>query len=296
MSDTATKQNPAMTALVFGGKAAAAALGGFVATKTIPPLFWFGLRKINPKIQIPLRNHTPTHRTIGKTVLTAGIITRNPILIGIGGGMYISNVDNAVLRKRKWLTAKEEHPDALNMIRYTIPDFFPWQVQYEMLGDILTEIVTKPTWNETQRKFIPPGREHPAVIDQARQIVRDNNLDGHDKIAVLRAIQAWVQDNINYVYDPRWLDVFAHPYITLKKRVEDCDGHALLVVSLGEALGIPMAFVLIGQRRKDHYNHILSAGIVDRKLVPIETIPIQGNKAPFGWMPTHLHKKVILMP
>jgi len=295
-AEAQAKENPFHSKLVFGGKLAGSALGGYIAMKVLPPFFWFIARKFHPSIRIPIRAHSPTNKEFGRVVLMAGVLTRNPYVIGSGAGMFFSNTDNGKLRKQQWTASKNEKPKELNMIRYSIPDYLPWSIKYAMLGDILLELIIKPTWNEEKKKYIPPGREHPDIINKAREIAKMNNLDGHDKIAVLRAIQAWVQDNINYVYDPRWLDVFSHPYITLKKGIEDCDGHALLVAALGEALGIPMALALVGQLSKDHFNHIMAAGLIDGKLVPIETIPIQGKKAEFGWIAPHLHKKVIPIP
>ncbi len=165
-----------------------------------------------------------------------------------------------------------------------------------MLVDILVEIITKPTWNARKKIWIPPAREHPEVIAIAREIAHKNVLDGHDKVSVIKAVQTWVQNNIKYVYDPRWLDTFAHPYITLKQRVEDCDGQSLVVCALLEALGIPTVLVLLGQKDNVNYNHILCAAIVDQKLIPVETIPIGGKKAPYGYVSPHIHKKVIPIP
>jgi hypothetical protein len=78
--------------------------------------------------------------------------------------------------------------------------------------------------------------------------------------------------------------------------VEDCDGQALLTASLCEALGIPMVLILIGQRDNDHYNHILSGAVIDRQIIPLETIPILGQKMKMGWMPPNIHKKIIPIP
>lgn len=288
--------HPVKKAAIMTGKMAIGGLLGFGVAKIIPPLFWLGVRKLNPHAQLPVRKYTPRHKTIGQGLMVAGGLSGNPYLMGVGGGLIASDSDNSVLRKQEWIKNKDQKPTELNMYRYNVPDWMPWAAKYEILADILKELVTKPTYNAQKEIWIPPGREHPDVLNKAREIAHNNNLDGHNKIEVLKAIQKWVQNNINYVYDPRWLDTFAHPYITLKKKAEDCDGQALLSASLGEALGLPMALILIGQKDDKQYNHILSAGIVDKRLIPIETIPIAGKKAAFGFMPPYIHKKVIPLP
>lgn len=288
--------HPVRSALILAGRGALGGLGGWVGAKTIPPLMWMGVRKLNPYIQVPIRKYSPRRSRIGQGLMLAGGLMGIPEVVGIGGGLIASDNDNSVLMKKKWVDHKDAHPSELNMIRYEIPNWLPSKARYNMLGSILIELLTKPTWNQTKNAWIPAAREHPDIINKAREIAQENVLDGHNKLAVLRAIQVYMQDDIKYVYDPRWLDTFAHPYITLKKKVEDCDGQALLSAALGEALGIPMALVLLGQKDEKNYNHILSAGIVGKKLVYIETIPIGGHKAPFGYVSPHIHKKVIPLP
>lgn len=293
------------TTAITGGKIVGGGMIGYAAAKVIPPLFWFGMHMMNPDIQVPVRKFTPRHKSIGQGLMVVGALTKNPVLSGIGGGMVVADNDDSVLRKSEWSKSKQAEPQSINIIRYNIPSWLPMSLQYKMLGTILTEIVTKPTWNAQKKEWIPPGREHPDVIAKAREIFTQSCLDGHDKYATVRAIQQWVQNNIKYTYDPRWMDVFAHPYLTLKSKTEDCDGQALLTASLLEALGIPMVLILIGQNNQDTYNHILSAAVIDRKLVPVETIPIpvpgavsntQRMPAVFGYMPPHIHKLVIPLP
>lgn len=412
--------------LAFGGKVAVAALGGYAAVRVVPPLFWLAARKLPPKIQVPLRRLSPRHERIGQGLLVAGGLSQNPYLLGIGGGMVASDVGDAVLRKREWIQDRGPEPGRLNFVRYNIPSWLPNHLKYDMIVDILSEIVTKPTWNEEQKVWIPPGREHPDVLAVAREIAQSASVDGHNKEAILRAVQSWVQQNIKYVYDPRWLDTYVHPYLVLRQKVGDClphdtlllmsdytlrplidvevgesiigrdgnstritnkwhkgwkktlrvklnndttlrvtadhrvllengtekkagelvvgdillsfprlpcirrekrpgpicvigvcegsvekvldiettshsiylpetdvvvhncDCQAMLTASLAEALGIPMSFVLVSQREKGEFTHVLSAGVIDGKLCPVETIyPLS-----FGQMPENVDTRV----
>jgi hypothetical protein len=292
---TEAESNPVRMLAVAGGKALLGGAIGFGAASFLSPLFWYGVRKVNPRIQVPIRRFMPRHASIGRSLMVAGIMSRSPLIAGIGGGMVASNTDTSTLRKEQMVKQHAEFPDRLNIVRYNIPDWLPWRIRYDMLGDILVEIITKPTWNAEKKTWIPPGREHPDIMAVAREIVVSNRLDGHDKMAVLNAIQTWVKSNITYVYDPRWLDFFQHPYITLQKRAEDCDGQALLVASLGEAVGIPMVLILVGQKDPTQFNHVLAGGVVNGKIHSMETI-LKNVDTPLGWMPPHIHTKIIRIP
>lgn len=285
--------HPVKKYAIIGGKVVAGGIMGWIAAKTLPPLFWLCVKKLNPYAQIKFRKYTPRHTKMGQAVLFAGGLTQNPILMGLGGGLIASDSDNSILRKQEWTHNKAKAPQEFNITRYDVPSWLPSGIRWNIVGDMLAELVTRPTYNAQKKEWIPPGREHPDILKIAREIARDNVLDGHNKLDVLKAIQKWVQDNITYVFDPRWLDTFSHPYITLKKKAEDCDGQALLTASLGEALGIPMVLILIGQKDDKNFNHIMSAGIVDKQIVPIETIPIGGQRAKFGYIAPHIHKKII---
>lgn len=84
------------------------------------------------------------------------------------------------------------------------------------------------------------------------------------------ALFNWVRDNIRYTRDPHGMELIECPYLILERKAGDCDGHAILLASLAQAVGIPARFktvltdldksesekyVMIGEL-PNRYNHI----------------------------------------
>ncbi len=72
------------------------------------------------------------------------------------------------------------------------------------------------------------------------------------------AIADWVQKRILYVNELP--ETFSTPIRTLLNRYEDCDGHAVLVATLCEAIGIPTQLVLL--EWAGGYRHIFPRALV----------------------------------
>lgn len=60
------------------------------------------------------------------------------------------------------------------------------------------------------------------------------------------AILKWVQQNITYLNEPN--ELIQSPAYTLRVRVGDCDDMAILICTMAEAINLPWAFVLAGQK------------------------------------------------
>jgi hypothetical protein len=227
--------------------------------------------------------------------MSVGLFTGNPLMLGTGAGLVIADAINLATKDKRmakeWNRGIKGMP-SISMARYDIPEFYPNAWKYKIVADKLREIVTMDTWNDARQCWIPAGREHPAVIVTGRRIIKDYGLDGHDRVAVLGAIQDWIQKNISYSFDPRFLDTLFHPALTLVSGVGDCDCQSLLAASLGEALGVEMKLRLIGQHKDapSRYNHIFSLGLVDGREYPIETI-FKG--VPMGWVAPHISEMTI---
>lgn len=270
----------------FLAKAGLAAVAGYAIAEVATPVFYTLVDRMQPKWREGVRKYAPHHYQIGEIVGITGILTRNPYIVGTGLGIVASDVKDFVRSEQRIPQAMF---NGVNIDKYEIPNILPTSIKYGLVAKKFREIVTEKTYNQQLNVWIPPGRHHPDVITQARNIVVENDLDGHDKIAVLKAIQEWVQTNIHYVYDPRGLDTFYHPYRTLEVKAGDCDDQALLVASMGEALGIPMALELIAHKNPNVYTHVYASGIVNGKLFPLETIyPVE-----FGYRPKFIRRLLI---
>lgn len=95
-----------------------------------------------------------------------------------------------------------------------------------------------------------------------------------------RAIQAWVQKNIEYRRDPTDLELVQTPQVTLQLRAGDCDDQSVLTAALLQSTGHPSQFIAIGLNGSP-LSHVLVQTLIGQKWVSVETI----LPRPFGWMP-----------
>jgi transglutaminase-like putative cysteine protease len=134
-----------------------------------------------------------------------------------------------------------------------------------------------------------------ATLRTMRQIVRDAVRDPKQQIretalSILRgvnsfseqarAIQQWVQRNIEYRRDPPDVELVQTPQVTLQLRAGDCDDQAVLVASLLQATGHPTQFIAIGLDGAP-LTHVLTQTLIGTSWVAVETI----EPRPLGWMP-----------
>ena len=270
-------------------------IGTLVGELAVPVIYRVA-RHLPHRMRTAVHRYSPhKNKSVGVSAMTVGIFTGNPLMLGAGAGLVLSDAIKLAGQDRRmakeWNRGIKGMP-GISMTRYNLSEFLPDAWKYRQIGEILRALVTTDTWNNVRQCWIPGGREHPAIIITARKIIKEYGLDGHDRVAVLGAIQDWIQKNISYSYDSRFLDTFFHPSLTLLTTVGDCDCQSVLAASLGEALGVEMKLRLIGQDKDSptRYNHIFSLGIVDGKEYPIETI-FKG--VPMGWVAPHVSEMTI---
>jgi len=274
-------------------------LGIAIGEMAVPAVFKVA-KYLPRRLRMAVHRYSPSHnKGMGVSAMSIGIFTGNPLMIGAGAGLVLTDAVHLANRDKRMM--KEANRaiagmPAISIARYNIPEWYPDSLKYSIISDKLREIVVDDTWNAARQVWVPSGREHPATFVVGRKIMSENGLDGHDKTAVLAAIQAWIKDNIKYSYDSRFLDQFVHPYLTLLLGAGDCDDQTLLACSLGEALGIEMRGKLISQYSDSptRMNHIYSMGNVGTpsapKWIPIETI---FKWAPMGWEPNHVNSMTV---
>jgi transglutaminase-like putative cysteine protease len=137
-----------------------------------------------------------------------------------------------------------------------------------------------------------------ATMRAMRQLVRDAVRDPNQKIresalAILRgvnsfaeqarAIQQWVQHNIEYRRDPPDLELVQTPQVTLQWRAGDCDDQSTLVAALLQSTGHPTQFIAIGMEGQP-LSHVLTQTLIGTSWVAVETI----QPRPMGWMPKNI--------
>jgi transglutaminase-like putative cysteine protease len=134
-----------------------------------------------------------------------------------------------------------------------------------------------------------------ATMRAMRSLVRDAIRDPQQKvresaITILRgvntfsdqarAIQQWVQSNIEYRRDPPDVELVQTPQVTLQLRAGDCDDQAVLTAALLQATGHPAQFIAVGLNGQP-LSHVLAQTLIGTSWVSVETI----EKRPLGWMP-----------
>jgi transglutaminase-like putative cysteine protease len=94
------------------------------------------------------------------------------------------------------------------------------------------------------------------------------------------AIQAWVQQHIEYRRDPPDVELVQTPQVTLQLRAGDCDDHSTLTAALLQATGHPTQFIALGFRGGP-LSHVLTQTLIGTKWISVETI----EPRPMGWTP-----------
>ena len=99
-----------------------------------------------------------------------------------------------------------------------------------------------------------------------------SDVPGHKNwTSQIKAIHAWVRDNIQYVRDIRGVETLATPIKTLEFRAGDCDDQAVLLASLLEAIGHPTRFVAMKQSTFGGYVHVYTETKIGNRWYPLET-------------------------
>ena len=84
-------------------------------------------------------------------------------------------------------------------------------------------------------------------------------VPGHKNwVGQIKALHAWVRDNVKYVKDVRGVETLATPIKTLQTRQGDCDDQSVLLASLLESIGHPTRFVAIGASRQGPFQHVFA--------------------------------------
>lgn len=143
-----------------------------------------------------------------------------------------------------------------------------------------------------------------ATMRAMRQLVRDAIRDPGQQIresaisilrgvnsfaAQARALQVWVQNNVEYRRDPPDVELVQTPQVTLQLRAGDCDDQSVLIASLLQATGHPAQFIAVGLQGQP-MSHVMVQTLIGTQWVAVETI----QPRPMGWMPASITSHYIL--
>jgi transglutaminase-like putative cysteine protease len=116
--------------------------------------------------------------------------------------------------------------------------------RWRLNGD--NDAVTQQTI-ELMAKLAVEASRDPAMIDHARQLVRDLPNKAYDLEA--ERVFDHVKRTVRYVHDPAGMETLSDPrWLLWVFGSGDCDDHATLVAALGMALGMGAAFRTVATR------------------------------------------------
>lgn len=105
-----------------------------------------------------------------------------------------------------------------------------------------------------------------------------------DYAGELRAIQAWVKNNIRYTRDPVTTETLKIPHALLESPYGDCDDQATLVAALAMSIGFPARFVAIGVNEPGTFDHVYAEVKLGTVWVSVETT----EPVDVGWQPENV--------
>ena len=104
------------------------------------------------------------------------------------------------------------------------------------------------------RDMVNENKTNPEIINAAATALF-HSIE-RDEIAEARAIYAMVRGWIRYVRDVYGVETIAEPWLTLRRRVGDCDDQSALLASLYESVGFPTRFVMAAYNTPGMFEHI----------------------------------------
>lgn len=131
------------------------------------------------------------------------------------------------------------------------------------------------------RDAVNQDKTNPIIINAA--VTATFHAAKRDRIDEATAIFDMVRRWVRYVPDVLGIETFAPPWLTLQRRVGDCDDQAALLAALYESVGFPTRFVMAAYRDPNVYEHIyLDVFINDQWFAVDPTESFSFGEAPPG--------------
>lgn len=130
-------------------------------------------------------------------------------------------------------------------------------------------------------QFVQAGKRSPFVRQIALQLT--GHLQQKDFLSEVKALHAYVRDQIRYVRDVSDVETLQTADRTIQNRAGDCDDKSILLASLLETLSHPTRFVAVGFSRPGQCEHVYiqtRAGGSGPWISAETTEPV-----PLGWNP-----------
>lgn len=129
------------------------------------------------------------------------------------------------------------------------------------------------------RRMIEQGRRDVGVRKLAEQIIHNNRVREYNYVGELIALHSWVRSRIRYTKDPVDVEYIQTPRETLSSGVGDCDDFTVLLGSLAESIGHPVAIKVVSRNRNRNFHHVYPIADVGGKQIGLDaSMPF-----PFGY-------------
>lgn len=130
------------------------------------------------------------------------------------------------------------------------------------------------------------GKKSLPIRMKAVDIVK--NLREKDNMGEVKAVHAWVRDNIRYIKDVNGVELLHTPEKMLEIRQGDCDDKSMLLAALCESIGYPTRFVAISVT-PSKYCHVFAEVKLGSNWLGAETT----ENVQLGWQPKAYEKLII---
>ena len=130
------------------------------------------------------------------------------------------------------------------------------------------------------RLLIEYGKRDPKVRELAVRTA--SSCREKDALCEVKALHAYVRDNIRYIKDIANVERFATPQRTLfLEKAGDCDDSSIALSALLESIGYETRLVLVDPQLTGKFSHVIAQVLLDDEWHWMETT----RKVPFDWKP-----------
>jgi transglutaminase-like putative cysteine protease len=128
-----------------------------------------------------------------------------------------------------------------------------------------------------------------SLVIRSLAVELTGNCSQKDWVCEIKALHAFVRDNIRYVKDIRDVETLTTPETLLEIGAGDCDDKSVLLAALLESINHPTRFVAIAFR-PDDFVHVFVETRVGNRWIALETTePVE-----IGWTPPEVLQRLVV--
>lgn len=129
------------------------------------------------------------------------------------------------------------------------------------------------------RDLVRQARTSYLIRKTADEIIRP--VPSKDFAGEAERLFEWVKSNIRYTQDPDGVEFLQSPEQLLSSRSGDCDDMSILLASLLNVIGHPVAFKAVGDSGIGELSHVYVLTLIGRRWYALDSTEPHG----MGWEP-----------